>query len=94
MQLGDLIEVLAPRLQTPKAELVAEIERRLSEYLGIEVSEAFTAVAKQQRYSAESLNLERVHKSALVLIDYVLKAMMKRASAVDLTNGSVNEYFR
>jgi hypothetical protein len=35
MQLADLREVLAPRLHTPKAELVAEIERRLSVVLGV-----------------------------------------------------------
>jgi hypothetical protein len=85
MHLIDLLEALAPRLQTPKAELVAEIERRLSVVLGVEVREAFSLVAKRQRYSAESLNLERAHKSALVLVAHVLAEMMNRTDAVDLT---------
>jgi hypothetical protein len=34
MQLADLVEALAPQLQTPEAALVAEIERRLRAVLG------------------------------------------------------------
>jgi hypothetical protein len=52
------------------------------------VREAFSSVAKKQRYSAESLNLERAHKPALVLVAHVLAEMMKRTGAVDLTAGS------
>jgi hypothetical protein len=40
--------------------------------LGIEAREAFDAVAASQYYPAPSLNLERVHKSALVLLAHVL----------------------
>ena len=71
-QLSDLLEALAPRRHTPKAELVAEIEAGLTALLGVEVREAFRAVAEQQRHTAPALNLDRVHKSALVLIAYVL----------------------
>ena len=55
---------------------------------------AFSAVAKTQRDSAESLNLERAHKSALVLFAHVLADKMKRTAGADLTNESVNEHFR
>ena len=71
-QLADLLEALAPRLLMPKAELVAEIEASLTACLGVEVREAFRAVAGHQRHTASSLNLDRVHKSALVLIAQAL----------------------
>jgi hypothetical protein len=77
-QLADLLEALAPRLHTPKAELVAEIEARMTDFLGVEVREAFRAVAEQQQHTAPSLNLDRVHKSALVLIAHVLAEMASR----------------
>jgi hypothetical protein len=72
-QLNRLLETLGPRLATPKAELVKEIEAQLTTLLGIEVREAFDAVAASQHYPAPSLNLDRVHKSALLLIAYVLE---------------------
>jgi predicted transcriptional regulator len=79
LQLEQLLETLAPRLTTPKAELVQEIEAQLTALLGIEVREAFVAVATAQRYQSPSLNLDRVHKSTLVLLAYVLdKAAMKQ----------------
>jgi hypothetical protein len=71
-QLNRLLETLAPRLTTPKAELVKEIEARLTTLLGIEAREAFDAVAAAQHYPAPSPNLDRVHKSALVLLAHVL----------------------
>jgi hypothetical protein len=72
-QLNRLLEELAPRLATPKAELVKEIEAQLTTLLGIEAREAFDAVAAAQHYPAPSLNLDRAHKSALLLIAYVLE---------------------
>ena len=77
-QLADLLEALAPRLHMPKAELVAEIEAGLTALLGVEVHEAFRAVAAQQRHTAPALNLDRMHKSALVLIAHVLAEMASR----------------
>jgi predicted transcriptional regulator len=71
-QLNRLIEALAPRLSTPKAELVKEIEDRLTALLGVEVREVFERVAAAQHHPASSPNLDRVHKSALVLLAHVL----------------------
>jgi hypothetical protein len=77
-QLADLMETLAPRLRRPKAALVEEIEARLTDLLGVEVHAAFRAVAEQQQITGLSLNLDRAHKSALVLITYVLAEMASR----------------
>jgi hypothetical protein len=60
--LARLLSALAPRLLTAKAELVAEIEARMSVLLGVEVREAFRAVAAQQQHAAPSMNLDRAHK--------------------------------
>jgi hypothetical protein len=81
-QLTDLLESLAPRLHTPKAALVAEIEARLTDCLGVEVREAFRAVAEQQHHTAPALNLDRMHKSALVLIAHVLAEMASRRDKI------------
>lgn len=77
-QLDVLLDELAPRLHTPKAVLVAEIEMRLTALLGIEAGEAFRAVAVRQQHAASSLNLDRVHKSGLVLLAHVLGEAMNR----------------
>lgn len=74
--LDGLLDTLAPRLLRPKAELVAEIETRLTALLGVEVGEAFRAVAGRQRHAASSLNLDRAHKPALVLVAHVLEEAM------------------
>ncbi len=71
-QIPRLLDDLAPRLQTPKSELIAEIEARLTGILGLEVEEVFRAVAERQHHTASSLNLDRAHKSALVLIAHAL----------------------
>ena len=83
--LARLLDQLAPRLDTPKAELVAEIEARLTELLGVDAGEAFRLVAVRQRHAAPSLNLDRAHKSALVLLAYVLEetASDKQRERVD-----------
>lgn len=72
LQLERLLAALAPRLTTTTAELTKEIEERLTALLGIEVRDAFVAVAAAQRYQSPSLNLDRAHKSTLVLLSYVL----------------------
>ncbi len=71
-QLARLLDRFAPRLQTPKDDLVAEIEACLTALLGVEVKEAFRAVAAKQNHSAHSMNFDRAHKSALVLLAHVL----------------------
>lgn len=77
-KLARLIDALAPRFDTPKAELVMEIEARLTELLGVEVGEAFRRVASRQQHTATSLNLDRAHKSALVLLAHVLQETANR----------------
>jgi hypothetical protein len=72
-QLNCLIEALSPRLSTQKAELVKEIEAQLTALLGVEVREVFERVAATQHHPASSPNLDRVHKSALVLLAHVLE---------------------
>lgn len=79
LQMDQLLEALTPLLTIPKAGLVKEIEAQLTELLGIEVREAFAAVAAAQRYQSPPLNLDRAHKSTLVLLAYVLdKAVGER----------------
>lgn len=77
-QLDVLLDELAPRLRTPKADLVVEIEMRLTALLGVEVGEAFRAVAARQQHAASSLNIDHVHKSGLVLLAHVLEEAMNR----------------
>ena len=81
LQLDRLLEALAPRLTAPKAKLVKEIEAQLSALIGIEVREAFVAVATAQRYQSSSLNLDRAHKSTLVLLAYVLGKAARKQDA-------------
>lgn len=71
-QLNHLLEAMAPLLDTPKAELVKEIEAQLTALMGVEVREIFDKVADAQHHPALSPNLDRVHKSALVLLAHVL----------------------
>ena len=79
LRLARVLDALAPRLETPKAELVAEIEMRLTELLGVEVGEVFRAVAASQRHDARSMNLDRAHKSALVILAHALAGTVNRA---------------
>jgi hypothetical protein len=74
-QLNRLLEALSPRLDTPKAELVKAIEVQLTALLGVELREVFERVAAAQHHPASSPNLDRVHKSALVLLAHVLGKM-------------------
>ena len=61
-QIGNLLDTLVPQLLTPKTDLEVEIEMRLTALLGVEVGEAFRAVAARQQHTASSLNLDRVHR--------------------------------
>ncbi len=79
LQLARVLDALAPRLETPKAELVAEIEMRLTKMLGVEVGEVFRAVAVDQRHDARSMNLDRVHKSAPIIIAHLSTGKANRA---------------
>ncbi len=74
-----MLDALAPRLGTPKAELVAEIETRLTELPGVEVGEAFRAVAASLRHNTQSMHLDRVHKSAPIIIAHLSTGKANRA---------------
>lgn len=71
-QLEHLLAELTPRLGVSKAELVMEVEERLGELLGVDVRRAFEKIAQVQQHAAASLNLDRAHRSALVLLAHVL----------------------
>ncbi len=67
-----LIIALANELSLSKAELVECVERRLSELLGKDLSEAFRVVAVKQNIKGGSMNIDRAHKSVLVILAHVL----------------------
>jgi hypothetical protein len=67
-----LLDALANQVTKSKAELVADIEIRLSELLGMDVKKVFDSVAAAQQIRGGAMNLDRAHKSTLVLLAYVL----------------------
>lgn len=68
-----LIVALADELSLSKAELVEYIERRLEELLGKDLTEAFETVAAKQNIKGGMMNIDRTHKSALVILAHLLK---------------------
>jgi len=60
----------------------------LTAFLGVEVREAFRAVAEQQQLTGASLNLDRVHKSVLALIAHLLAKMASRRGKMTLPQKS------
>lgn len=50
-RLARLLEDIGPRMQAPKAELVAEVEAHLTDSLGVDLDEALRAVAAEQQIS-------------------------------------------
>jgi predicted HAD superfamily phosphohydrolase len=67
-----LLDAIANQVSKSKAELVADIESRLSELLGMDVKKVFDSVAAAQQIRGGAMNLNRAHKSTLVLLAYVL----------------------
>ncbi|MBA3441037.1 MAG: hypothetical protein H0T92_14320 [Pyrinomonadaceae bacterium] len=67
-----LIIVLTNELSLSKAELVENIERRLGELLGDDLKEAFEVVAAKQNIKGGTMNIDRAHKSVLVILAHVL----------------------
>ncbi len=67
-----LLDAFANQITKSKADLVTDIETRLSELLGIDVKKVFDSVAAAQQIRGGAMNLDRAHKSTLVLIAYVL----------------------
>jgi hypothetical protein len=67
-----MLDDFADEINKSKADLISEIEARLSELLGMNVKEAFDSVAAAQQIRGGGMNLNRAHKSALVLLAHVL----------------------
>ena len=67
-----LLDTFADEINKSKADLISDIEARLSELLGMNVKEAFNSVAAAQQIRGGAMNLNRAHKSALVLLAHVL----------------------
>jgi len=67
-----LLDALANQVTKSKADLVADIETCLSELLGMDVKKVFDSVAAAQHIRGGAMNLDRAHKSMLVLLAYVL----------------------
>lgn len=67
-----VLAVVAEQLRKSKAELVSDIEGHLSELLGMDVKQAFEKVAATQQIRGGAMNIDRAHKSALVLIAHAL----------------------
>ncbi|MCA1625924.1 MAG: hypothetical protein LC778_19435 [Acidobacteria bacterium] len=70
---GDqVLGLLENYLDLSKTELVELIEVKVSESLGHEMREAFKIVRSKQQIRSGEINLDRTHKSALVLIAFAL----------------------
>ena len=67
-----ILDVVAEQLRKSKAELVSDIEGHLSELLGMDVKQAFEKVASTQQIRSGAMNIDRAHKSVLVLIAHAL----------------------
>jgi hypothetical protein len=74
-----LLAVVAGQLRKSKAELVSDIEAHLSELLGMDVEQAFEKVASSQQIRGGAMNIDRTHKSALVLIVHALSLIKSRS---------------
>jgi hypothetical protein len=69
----ELLEVLSNHLDKPKSELVREIEGQITRLLGRDVRQSFETVAAAQQIRGGHMNLDRAHKSMLVLLAHVLE---------------------
>lgn len=74
-----ILAVVAEQLRKSKAELVSDIEGHLSELLGMDVKQAFEKVASTQQIRGGAMNIDRAHKSALVLIAHALSLITSRS---------------
>lgn len=77
-----LLEAFGEQLSKSKAELVTDIEKQLSEFLGMDVREAFDAIAAIQQIRSGNMNLDRAHKSMLVLLAHVLAQSTRKSGLV------------
>jgi hypothetical protein len=74
-----VLAVVAEQLRKSKAELVSDIEGHLSELLGMDVKHAFEKVATTQQIRGGAMNIDRAHKSALVLIVHALSLIKSQS---------------
>jgi len=77
-----LLEDLGVQLSKSKAELVADIEENLGTLLGTDARQAFASVATTQQIPGRGMNLDRAHKSALVLLAYALARSTGKAGLI------------
>jgi hypothetical protein len=78
-----LQEALSQQLSKSKAELVADIEKGLGELLGMDIREAFDSVTRIQQIRGGDMNLDRAHKSMLVLLAHVLAHSTSRSELIN-----------
>jgi hypothetical protein len=69
----ELLSLLSHHLDKSKSELVREIEGQITKLLGRDVGQSFEAVAAAQQIRGGNMNLDRTHKSMLVLLAHVLE---------------------
>jgi acyl transferase domain-containing protein len=74
-----ILAVVAEQLRKSKAELVSDIENHLSALLGMDVNQAFEKVASTQQIRGGAMNIDRAHKSALVLIAHALSLITSQS---------------
>jgi hypothetical protein len=77
-----LLEALGEQLSKTKAELVADIEKELGQLLGMDVRQAFDSVTHVQHIRGGDMNLDRAHKSMLVLLAHVLAQSKSKSELV------------
>lgn len=68
----EVLNLLVNYLDMSKTELVELIEEKVSASLGHQMRDAFKIVRSNQQIRSGEINLDRTHKSALVLIAFAL----------------------
>ena len=78
-----LLDKLSEQLSKSKADLVTDIENQISIKLGMDVRQAFGTVATAQQIRGGAMNLDRAHKSMLVLLAHVLSHDSPKSELLD-----------
>ena len=78
-----LLDALSEQLSKSKADLVTDIENEVSIRLGMDVRQAFGTVATAQQIRGGAMNLDRAHKSMLVLLAHVLSQDSRKSERSD-----------
>ncbi|MDQ3803068.1 MAG: hypothetical protein M3416_04345 [Acidobacteriota bacterium] len=74
----ELIAALSSHLGKSKTDLVSEIEGHMTRLLRWDVGQAFEAAAAVQQIRGGHMNLDRAHKSMLVLLAHILERAVSR----------------